>query len=37
MHSDLCMEITLNICILIMIFSARVMNNNIAKYAHCHL
>lgn len=37
MHSDLCMEITLHICILIMIFSARVMNNNIAKYAYCHL
>lgn len=37
MHSDLCMEITLHICILIMIFSGRVMNNNIAKYAYCHL
>lgn len=36
-YSDLHMEIISHICILIMIFSARVMNNKIAKYAYCHL
>ena len=35
--SDFHIEIISNICILIMIFSTRVMNNKIAKYAYCHL
>lgn len=35
--SDFHIEIISHICILIMIFSTRVMNNKIAKYAYCHL
>lgn len=35
--SDFHIEIISHICILIMIFSTRVMNNKIAKYVYCHL
>lgn len=35
--SDFHIEIITQICILIIIFSTRVMNNKIAKYAYCHL
>lgn len=30
-------EILLHVCVLITMFSTRVMNNKIAKYAYCHL